>query len=173
MQTVGTLRSFPYGYRSQPCRSIFGFWKRPPRLRRTRAVFSGKRIRSRTARNAGSQRATVLRTHVYTHRRRPLVFHLPSRTRANTRSRRVGEASKLGQSSNLRIHRSHFFCIRRRTASLYTARLGVALLALSPFFLLMGGGYMNHPTCLLFLLIFLLFLDKTLSEPRTCRPHCI
>jgi len=52
-----------------------------------------------------------------------------------------------------------FFIYARRIASLYVARLGCFFLAFSPFFLLMGGGFMNHPTCLLFILLFLLLLQ--------------
>ncbi|HPO99166.1 MAG TPA: hypothetical protein PLX83_01135 [bacterium] len=40
----------------------------------------------------------------------------------------------------------------------FTARLGCVLMGLSPFFLMMGSEYMNHPPCLLFLLLVILLL---------------
>jgi hypothetical protein len=49
--------------------------------------------------------------------------------------------------------------------SLYTARLSVLFLALSPFFIFMGAGFMNHPTCLLFLLLCLISLHHALIRP--------
>ncbi|RJP31144.1 MAG: hypothetical protein C4527_08260 [Candidatus Omnitrophota bacterium] len=49
-----------------------------------------------------------------------------------------------------------FYLFARKIASLYVARLATIFLCLSPFFLFMGSGYMNHPTALFFLLLFLL-----------------
>lgn len=49
------------------------------------------------------------------------------------------------------------FQLARMVFSLYVARLSVLFLALSPFFIFMGGGFMNHPTCLFFLLWALIF----------------
>lgn len=49
-----------------------------------------------------------------------------------------------------------YFYFASCMASLYAARLGSLFLSLSPFFLVMGGGYMNHPACLLALLLFLI-----------------
>ncbi len=46
-----------------------------------------------------------------------------------------------------------YFGLAWRFATPFPARLGCVLLALSPFFLMMGSEYMNHPPCLLFLLL--------------------
>ncbi len=65
-----------------------------------------------------------------------------------------------------------FYLFARKTFSLYVARLGVILLSLSPFFLLMGSGFMNHPTSLFFLLLFLLFLLQC-SKENSWRKHLL
>lgn len=44
------------------------------------------------------------------------------------------------------------------------SRLAVALYAASPFTVMMGAGYMNHPACQLFILIFFLGLLKSIKE---------
>ncbi|MBD3267974.1 hypothetical protein GF373_15010 [bacterium] len=58
------------------------------------------------------------------------------------------------------------FFLAKKLFSLYVARLSVIFLSLSPFFIFMGGGYMNHPTCLLFLLLFFHCFLNSLSNPR-------
>ncbi len=46
-----------------------------------------------------------------------------------------------------------YFGLAWRFATPFTARLGCVLISLSPFFVMMGSEYMNHPPCLLFLLL--------------------
>ncbi|MDP8245571.1 MAG: glycosyltransferase family 39 protein [Candidatus Hinthialibacter antarcticus] len=55
------------------------------------------------------------------------------------------------------------FFLAQRITSAPQARLAVALYAASPFTLIMAAGYMNHPTCLLFILIFFWGLLNSLS----------
>ncbi|MEW6237815.1 MAG: hypothetical protein AB1656_20705 [Candidatus Omnitrophota bacterium] len=49
------------------------------------------------------------------------------------------------------------FLLAARHLTFYAARVGTLFLPFSLFFLIMGSGFMNHPVCLLFLLLFLLF----------------
>jgi 4-amino-4-deoxy-L-arabinose transferase-like glycosyltransferase len=53
-----------------------------------------------------------------------------------------------------------FYLFIKQISTLYNARLSVLLLSLSPFFLLMGSEYMNHPSSLLFLLLSLILIVK-------------
>ncbi len=62
-----------------------------------------------------------------------------------------------------------FFIYAQRISSLYVARLGCFFLSFSPFFLLMGGGFMNHPTCLLLLFLFLILLEYSSSASSTIK----
>lgn len=62
-----------------------------------------------------------------------------------------------------------FFFAASRVSSFYIARLGSLFLALSPFVLLMGGGYMNHPACLAILLLFLAGYEVSFSCPEKRR----
>ena len=59
------------------------------------------------------------------------------------------------------------FYLTLQVASAPQARLTAALYAASPFTVMMGAGYMNHPTCQLFILIFFLGLLKTLQQNTT------
>ncbi len=52
------------------------------------------------------------------------------------------------------------YLFTRKVSTPFSSKAGVILLALSPFFLFMGAGFMNHPTALFFLLAYLLFLLK-------------
>ena len=51
------------------------------------------------------------------------------------------------------------FILARLWFSAYIARLSVLFLALSPFFIFMGSGFMNHPSCMMFLLLFFIFIQ--------------
>ncbi len=59
-----------------------------------------------------------------------------------------------------------FFLFARKHVSPFAARTGCLLLSLSPFYLMMGSGFMNHPTSLFFLTLFLLFfMDVSPKAP--------
>lgn len=60
-----------------------------------------------------------------------------------------------------------FFLFARNHFSPFVARTGCLLLSLSPFFILMGSGFMNHPTSLLFLMLFLHFLFGVSSHSQS------
>ncbi len=56
------------------------------------------------------------------------------------------------------------FFLTAKISTAAQARMVVGFYALSPFTLIMGAGYMNHPTCLLFILIFVLSLLNSINE---------
>ncbi len=57
------------------------------------------------------------------------------------------------------------FYLSSRYVSMFVARISIMMLALSPFFILMGAGFMNHPAALFFLLLFLIFsLEAVVSR---------
>lgn len=58
-----------------------------------------------------------------------------------------------------------FFVLLIRQNLNFAARFGLILFALSPFYLFMGAGFMNHPASLLFLLLFLLCWQEGFRIP--------
>jgi len=56
------------------------------------------------------------------------------------------------------------FEFSRKFISYSTARLTVILMCVSPFFIFMAAGWMNHPTALLFLLLYMYFLLRSQEQ---------